>query len=101
MNDPKTRRCTANKGSIGNRVRCPRHRDRSYQFVIVMWRAKEAESPAYENDNSAIQKFDKPLIFPARFTAHNEAEDKLNGDLQCVLGMPFGTRRAMPPDRKS
>src|ERR1043166_502425 len=85
----KTRRCTANKGSIGNRVRCPRHGDRSYQFVIVMWRAKEAESPAYENDNSAIQKFDKPLIFPARFTAHNEAEDKLNVIFSAFLVCPL------------
>src|SRR5947208_15500220 len=59
---------TKNKGKSFIRVRFMR---RLYHFVIAMWSAKEAESRAYEKDNSPIKIFDEPVACAACVHAHS------------------------------
>ena len=54
-------------------------------FVIVMWRANKAESRAYENDNSPINKFSEPLARPACVHSHS-----VRARLLCACAVGLG-----------
>jgi hypothetical protein len=63
-------------------------RDRSYHFVIAVWRVKTAESRAYENDNSPIKTFDNLRALSARFAAHSTRRCLFCGFADSASGLP-------------
>ena len=65
--------------------------DIARRFVIAMWRAKEAESRAYENHNSPIEIFDEALGFAARFPIHRVRVPCVVSAI--ILGVPTEVRR--------
>src|SRR6266576_3177495 len=70
--NPQKRQSKARQRFFGNREcwRVP-HYAGQYHFVVAVWRAKEAESRAYENDNSPVGKFYEPLTLPVPLAAHS------------------------------
>jgi hypothetical protein len=58
-----TPRGTVNKSNRSNRECCrPRHRARSYHFVVAVWRAKEAESGQMEVFSLSAKSLGEPNI---------------------------------------
>src|SRR5947207_12407031 len=58
---------TAKRNERAKREQYAGHRAGSYHFVIAVWRAREAKSAHYENDNSPVRTFNESRSSPACF----------------------------------